>query len=123
MVSERHVLVELGHLVAGATALVPAPLETERGRAEAQHYAHYAAARAYRYHAGPDEPQLHRFEALLAGAHERYDQAQCHRAKAHVQQRVGHRALLQLVQPPVRAIATAERLSVVNLKQNKYQNV
>jgi len=114
MVPERHVLVELGHLV-GYAALVPAPLEAERGWTEAQHYADRAAAHADRYHAGPDEPQLDRFETLLAGAHERYDQAQRHRAQAHVQQRVGRRALLQLVQPPVGAVAPVERQGVVDL--------
>lgn len=119
VVAERHVLVELGHLVgrAAAKALVPAPLEAERGRTEAQHYADRATAHADGDHAGPDEPQLHRLEALLAGADERDDQAQRHRAQAHVQQRVGRRALLQLVQPAVRAVAAgaAERQRVVDL--------
>lgn len=121
MVAERHVLVKLGHLVGRrSAALVPAPFEAERGRAEAQHYADRAAAHADGYHAGPDEPQLHRFEALLARAHERYDQAQRHGAQAHVQQRVGRRTLLQLVQLPfigaVAAVA-AERQGVVNLRK------
>jgi len=110
MVPERHVLVELGHFV--GHALVPAPFEAERRRTEAQHYADRATAHADRYHAGPDEPQLDRFEALLAGAHERYDQAQRYRTQAHVQQRVGRHALLQLVQPPVGPV---ERQGVVDL--------
>lgn len=107
MVPERHVLVELCHFFGHAT-LVPAPLKAERGRTEAQHYANRATAHADSYHAGPDEPQLHRFETFLAGAHERYDKAQRYRAQAHVQQRVGRRALLQFVQSPVGAVATVE---------------
>lgn len=74
MVPERHVLVELGHFVGDTgAALVPAPLEAERRRTEAQHYADGTATHADRYHAGTDETELHRLEALLAGAHERYD--------------------------------------------------
>lgn len=118
MVPERHVLVELGHFVAcsaAIVALVPAPLEAERGRTEAQCDAQRAAARADSYHAGPDEPQLDRLKAFLTSAHERDDQTQRYRAQAHVQQRVGYRALLQFVQPPVRAVAR-ERQCIVNLQ-------
>jgi len=116
MVPERHVLVELGHLVGStAAALVTAALEAERRRTEAQHDADGATAHADGNHAGPDEPELDRLEALLAGAHERDDQAQRHRAQSHVQQRVGRRALLQLVQSPVRAVTAAERQGVVDL--------
>lgn len=80
VVPERHVLVELGHFVGGtAGVLVPAPFEeAERRRTKAQHYADRATAHADGNHAGPDEPELDRLEALLAGAHERYDQAQRH---------------------------------------------
>lgn len=73
MVAERHVLVELGHLV-GDAALVPAALKAECRRTEAQHYTDRATAHANGYHSGPDEPKLHRLEPLLAGAHERDDQ-------------------------------------------------
>jgi len=114
MVSERHVLVELGHLV-GSAVLVTAALEAERRRTEAQHDADSATAHADGDHAGPDEPELDRLEALLAGAHERDDQAQRHRAQSHVQQRVGRRALLQLVQSPVGVVTATERQCVVDL--------
>jgi len=85
MVPERHVLVELSHFVGSTAALVPATLEAKRRRTEAQHNADGTTAHADGYHAGPDEPELNRLEALLAGAHERDDQAQCHGTQTHVQ--------------------------------------
>jgi len=86
MVPERHVFVELSHFVGSTAAtLVPAALEAKRRRTEAQHNADSTTAHADGDHAGPDEPELDRLEALLTGANERYDQAQRHRAQPHVQ--------------------------------------
>jgi len=64
---------------------VPAALEAKRRRTEAQHNADSATAHADGDHAGPDEPELYRLEALLTGAHKRDDQAQSHRTQSHVQ--------------------------------------
>ena len=64
------------------------------GRTNAEQNAQQAAEDAAADEGGPDEAQLERLEALLAGAHEGYHHPHGDRAQPHVQQRVGGRALL-----------------------------